>query len=117
MTMETLPYGEQAHVFLKQAREELDKNDLLQASEKGWGAAAQGIKAVAQRKRWPHYEHNHLREVIGRLVEESRDAELMTCFDAASELHRIFYEGHVGHFGVSLRLRQVELLLAKLESY
>ena len=70
---------------MRQAREELDKNDLLQASEKGWGAAAQGIKAVAQRKRWPHYEHNHLREVIGRLVEESRDAELMTCFDAASE--------------------------------
>ena len=116
MTMETLPYKEQAQVFFRQANEELDRGDLLQAAEKGWGAAAQMIKAVAQQRGWPHYEHGLLREVIGRLVEESQDEELMTCFDAASELHRIFYEGHVGHFGVSLRLRQVERLLAKLGS-
>ena len=117
MTMQTLPYKDQAQVFLRQARDELDKQDFRQSAEKGWGAASQGIKAVAQRRRWPHYEHSHLREAIGRLVEESRDTELATCFDAASELHRIFYEGQAGHFGVSLRLRQVELLLAKLDSY
>ena len=116
MTMETLPYREQAQAFLRQAFEELEKGDLLQSSEKGWGAAAQMIKAVAQRRGWPHYEHGLLREVIGRLVEETRDEDLMTCFDAASELHRIFYEGHVGRFGVSLRLRQVERLLTRLES-
>ena len=37
-----------ARGFLTQAREELAKGDLRQASEKGWGAAAQMVKVVTR---------------------------------------------------------------------
>ena len=38
--------------FLRQARDELAREDLLQASNKAWGAAAYAIKAVAEKRRW-----------------------------------------------------------------
>ena len=37
--------------LLRQAREELVAGDVRQASEKGWGAAAQIVKAIAARPR------------------------------------------------------------------
>ena len=40
-------YRQQAHVFLEKARQYLLEDDLHQASEKGWGAAAWMAKAVA----------------------------------------------------------------------
>ena len=117
MATPTLSYTAQAQRFLQQAQEEFEKGDLRQASEKGWGAAAQMIKAVADRRRWPHSEHRLLREAIGKLVEETRDEELVMLFDAAGELHRAFYEGDIGSFGVSLRLRSVATFLEKMRQY
>ena len=47
----TTTYREQSRVFLAQAHfEELAKGDLQQASEKGWGAASQMVKAIAQER-------------------------------------------------------------------
>ena len=117
MATPTLPYIEQSQVFMRQAQEELQKGDLRQASEKGWGAAAQMIKAVAESRRWPHSEHRLLLGTVGRLVEETRDKELMMLFDSASELHRAFYEGHIGILGVDMRLRLVETLLERLRRF
>ena len=36
--------------LLRQAREELAAGDVRQASENGWGAAAQIVKAIAARR-------------------------------------------------------------------
>ena len=37
--------------FLAKAEDALSKDDLLQASEKAWGAAAHMVRAVAARRR------------------------------------------------------------------
>ena len=42
-----LAYRDQSRAYLEQANEELARDDLRQASEKGWGAASQIVKAVA----------------------------------------------------------------------
>ena len=44
----TQAYQQASQRFLDQAKQELATGDLLQASEKGWGAAAQMIKAIAE---------------------------------------------------------------------
>ena len=44
---QTKTYQERSWAFLAKAREELAVGDLEQASEKGWGAAAMMVKAVA----------------------------------------------------------------------
>ena len=110
----TLSYNAQADVFLKQANDELEKGDVRQAAEKGWGAATQIVKAVAQKRQESHHHHRELLEVVSRLVQEQNDADLMVQFDAAQALHTAFYEGAVSTFEVGLRLRQVADFIVKL---
>ena len=57
--MATQQYQQASEHFLAQARLELAGGDLAQASEKGWGAAAQMLKAIAERRGWEHNRHRH----------------------------------------------------------
>ena len=86
-------YEEISQRFLEQAREELDKNDVLQAAEKVWGATAHAIKAVAQARGWNHRYHNHPREaVIYIAMERNVNDYLRGLFATLNALHDNFYE-------------------------
>ena len=52
--MTTQKYLESTRSLLSQAKTEPAAGDIRQASEKGWGAAAQMVKAVAQQRGWQH---------------------------------------------------------------
>ncbi len=101
--------------MLNQATEEWGKGDLRQASEKGWGAAAQMVKAVAANRGWDHNGHFLLRRVVDRLVQETGDSQLFTWFGVASHLHMNFYENWSSGQEVESGLHDVELFLDKLE--
>ena len=53
-------YSDTGRDFLARARTYLAEEDLLQASEKGWGAAAQMVKAAAESRGWRHRGHRDL---------------------------------------------------------
>ena len=78
-------YVEQGRRFLNQAREELSRDDLRQASEKGWGATVQLLKAYADERGLEHDRHAKLFGVVReRLVAESNDDDsLRTYFGVA----------------------------------
>ena len=111
----TTTYREQSRIFLARAREELAKGDLQQASEKGWGAASQMVKAIAQERGWLHRSHRHLWEVANLLVSETGDGEWSSLFGAGETLHINFYENWYSPEVIELRLRQVERLVEKAE--
>ena len=50
-------YREASRPLLAQAVGEWESGDLRQASEKGWGAAAQMVKALAEQRGWQHNNH------------------------------------------------------------
>ena len=102
--------------FLARARVYLAEGDLLQASEKGWGAAAQMVKSIAEARGWPHNGHRELWRVVNRLVAETGDAQLRTAFTMAGALHTNFYEGWLPRENVADYLDQVGNLLLKLET-
>ena len=113
-----MPQGEyrvQSRVFLDQAFEELSRNDLRQASEKGWGAASQILKAVAEARGWSHGRHNQLYDSIRRLMSEEGVAEYLELFQVAGELHTNFYEGHMDKDEVTSNLQHVARFVEKLE--
>ena len=78
--------------LLRQAREELATGDVRQASEKGWGAAAQIVQAIAARRDWEHPGHRELFRAVDRLRKETGDPDVRRLFDVASALHVNFYE-------------------------
>ena len=78
--------------FVRQAQEEFDKGDRLQASEKAWGAAAHAVKAVAASRGWNHNSHRLLFDVVTQLSRDTGNSLLSACFREASSLHQNFYE-------------------------
>jgi len=85
-------YATAGREFLAKAQEALASGDLRQASEKGWGAAAQMVKAIAEQRGWPHSAHRDLNRAISRLVQETGRRELIRLFRLAGDLHTNFYE-------------------------
>lgn len=108
-------YAQQSRQFLTQAGEELNKGDLVQASEKLCGASAQMVKAVAQRRGWRHTSHRNLYEAVDRLTQETGDRSLRTLFQVAQALHFNFYENVQIRGFVEDGLSQVEEFVSKLE--
>ncbi len=115
MTDRAVTHREASRRLIAQARAELQAGDLLQASEKGWGAAAQAVKSVAETRRWPHNGHRQLFQAVDRLVAETDDEDLRTAFGLAGALHTNFYEGWLGREDIEAHLSQVAGLVEKLE--
>ncbi len=86
-------FVEQGHAFLEQAWTELAAEDLHQASEKGWGATAQIVKAYAADRGLPHNSHGRLIAAVSRLIAETDDDTYRALFQAGGSLHTNFYEG------------------------
>ena len=108
-------YARASRQFITKAFEELYEGDVVQASQKGWGAAAQIIKAVAEQRGWRHNSHPSLSRIIDRLVEETGDAQLFNLYQVANGLHFNFYEDLQSAGMVELGLRDIQTLVEKLE--
>ncbi len=85
-------YEEISRHLLEQAQEELDKGDILQASDKVWGATAHAVKAVCQRMGWNHHAHNHLRAAASYISSELGRDDLRLAFGYLEALHANYYE-------------------------
>ena len=112
--MTTQQYQQASEHFLTQARQELAAGDLPQASEKGWGAAAQMLKAIAEQRGWEHHRHRHYHRAANRLRSEIGDSDIRRFFNSASALHENFYENDMDADLVTESLDDVEALLVKL---
>ena len=88
--MSTQTYHQASEHFPAQARGELSDGGLTQASEKGWGTAAQILKAVAEQRGWEHEEHRHLSRVASRLRADSTSYR-PTCFSLCLKSPTIRY--------------------------
>ena len=99
-----------------QAQTELDAGDLIQASEKFWGAAAQALKAIAQQRGWEHDSHAHFYRIVRDIVDETGDKEIATLFNAANALHVNFYEHWMKKDEIMPLADQVSQLVERLDA-
>lgn len=106
-----------SYIFIEQAEEELGRGDILQASEKAWGAAVHVVKAASVQRRWKHGKYGPLRENVQRIADECDDAELPSLFRLANSLHRNFYEDSLDEKDVRESIGDVRLFLEKIEKH
>ena len=59
--------------FLDHAEAEFQKGDMLQASEKAWGAVAHYVKSVARTNDWPALSHGEISFSAGKLLDLTPD--------------------------------------------
>ncbi|MCY3567780.1 MAG: PaREP1 family protein [Chloroflexi bacterium] len=115
MNDEAQLYLERGRRYLAQASEEFARSDLEQASEKGWGAAAQSLKAIAAERGWKHGQHRQLYTITRRLADEEGSDELRGLFRYATDLHTNFYEGQMDPVEIEFSLGKVENLVRHIE--
>ena len=108
-------YRDQSKIFLDKAFKELEEGDLLQASEKGWGAAAHMVKAVADERGWEHRSHNLLFAAVDRMASETGNDQFVRLFSSADSLHKNFYEGHLSPTAIATCFDQVRLFIEMAE--
>ena len=73
------------------------------------------MKAIAEQRGWRHRSHELLFEAVDALADEAGDEDMARLFDVASALHVNFYENWNSARRVRRGLRDVGLLLDKLE--
>jgi len=110
-------YAAASRELLEKAQEALTEGDLRQASEKGWGAAAQIAKAVAARRGWQHQGHAELFTVVRRLRLETGDRRLQELLNAANGLHYNFYENWMGSEDIEVGLDQIREFVERMEQF
>ena len=103
-----------AQDFLEAADREFEAGDVLQASEKMWGAASHAVMAVSQRRGWPYGSHNAMRVAVRRLAEERDDPFLSAAFGVAEKFHANFYHSFMESEERQESIASVRLLVSRL---
>lgn len=82
--------------LFEQAREELEKGDRLQATEKVWGALAQMMKAHGQQRGWLNLgSHRTVGRIAQQLHAEYQEIDIANAYIAADNGHRNFYDNEM----------------------
>ena len=102
--------------FIERAENMLLAGDLLQASEKAWGAVAHCLKSIAARRNLPSGTHAALSILINRLANESDDpGMIIELYVRVGLLHTNFYEDWFKRETVERGVRSAMELIAILQ--
>ena len=100
--------------LFEQENIELEAGDLIQASEKFWGAAAHSLKSIAEDRGWEHNSHAHFYRIIRNLSDATDDKQLIYLFNAADSLHSNLYENWMQEDEIRHLSNQVSQLIDRL---
>ena len=104
-----------SHRFIDHAREELDRGNRLQASEKIWGAAAHALKAIAIQRGWNHSQHQNIQRIAIQLGNEFGRSDFETRVRLANAFHVNFYENAEEADSIVKAINEMEEFVADLE--
>ena len=80
-------YEEISRHLLEQAQEELEKGDILQASDKVWGAVTDAVKIQARQRGWSCHADNCIRDAARCIAVEQGREDLRTLYGYLEAVH------------------------------
>ena len=116
MTTPDNKYAAMSRDFMAHAEDYLQRGDLVQASEKSWGAAACALKSIAEQRGWHHQSHSLLYDIANQVVDELGRPDLQDMFVYAKTMHQNFYENWEPEEGVEYAVGRIKEYLGELEA-
>ena len=101
--------------LLRQAQGELDADDLIQASEKAWGAAAHAVKSVAEKWGWYHQGHYRLNAVVDYIAFERGRQDLIDLYLHPTTMHFNYYEHELAEDKVQIAINATRTFVTEME--
>ena len=80
-----------ALVFLQQSEQEFAAGDIIQGSEKLWGAASHAVLALAKQRGWPADSRQDMLNTTRRVAQERGEPYLESEFAVARKFHSNFF--------------------------
>lgn len=114
---DTSDHAAQAQTFLKQSDEGFERDDVLQGSEKLWGATCQAIMAVAEQRGWSYGKSKHRSVVIDRLAEERDESWLKSGYSIAEKFHANIHNDFMEDYAIERDRPVVHRLVQTLLRY
>lgn len=108
-------YKTLSNKYHAEAMELLKEGNLVQASEKLWGATALAVKRIAAERDLKLEKHGGLWDFVNMISKESRDKEIVTFFGVANTLHRNFYENEMPKESIEISAENIDTLITKLK--
>ena len=103
--------------ILQDARCELERGDLPQASEKGWGAVAHYLKSVAKSRNWRGESYRDLIHVGGDLAFETDDpSQARLLFAVVMDMRANIYEDWLTDIEIEEGIEDAADLISRLEA-
>ena len=112
---ESNKYAELSRWCIGEADSYLRLRNNIQASEKGWGAAAQALKAIAEERGWNHNGHGLIVDIAKQVSDEQSRMDIVAWFGTAQSLHVNFYEDSLPTDVIEAYLNVIKSLLPELE--
>ena len=88
---QTEKHARLASEMLDQAKREISAGDLLQGSEKLWGATTQALKSYCASHGMPHGKYQHRRRALMDLALQQSNPFVRSTFGVAQSCHSNFY--------------------------
>ena len=108
-------YADASRRLIRQARGELDAGDLMQASEKAWGAAAHFLKSVAERRGLRYESDEDLIEAASHAKRALKTTEYSDLIIEAVAMNANIHENWLAESQVRQAIDGIAALLEKLE--
>ena len=112
---ESNKYAELSRWCIGEADNYLRRRNNIQASEKGWGAAAQALKAIAEERGWNHNGHTLIVDIAKQVADEQGRPDIVALFAFGQLLHVNFYEDALATDVIGDYLDNIKALLPELE--
>ena len=101
--------------LLREAQAELDAGDLLQASEKAWGAAAHAVKSVAEKWGWYHQGHYRLNAAVEFIAHHRGMEYLINLYWAPNVMHFNYYEHELAEDTLQTAINSTKAFVGEME--
>ena len=108
-------YAKLGRLQLRQAQQELNRGDTMQASEKAYGAVSCAAKAYGEKRGWNHYNHHRVGLILEQLREEWDAPDLVVAHLAIRALHNNFFEYELSSTVVQDGIHAAQRMVARLE--
>ena len=101
--------------LIAQARDELNRGDTVRASEKAWGAAAQFLKSVAERRGLRYESDEDLIEAASNAKRAPRTTEYSDLIIEAVAMNANIHENWLSESQIRQGIDSIAALLEKLD--
>ena len=117
MTQREPPVEKHTRLALKlldDAGREISSGDLIQGSEKLWGATSQAIRAYCASRCLPHSKYSYRQHAILQLADQTGDDFLNAGFGVAESCHGNFYNDWLEQEHLDRYLPVIQTLVEKI---